>query len=151
MISTTYQDAGRSARVIGDGALRIAATTSAAAATAQVLDVACATRASQLELLTVSFRYKRPEESESRLLAVVVKDRNTHFANASENFRFSAAVAEFGMLLRGSSQSGSATMAQVIRTAQSARGEDEHGYRAEFVNLAETARELMGSVENAQR
>ena len=53
------------------------------------------------ELLTVSFRYKQPAESESRLLSVAVKDRNTRFADASDNFRFSAAVAEFGMILRG--------------------------------------------------
>jgi Ca-activated chloride channel family protein len=103
------------------------------------------------ELLTVSFRYKRPEESESRLLAVAVRDRNTRFADASDNFRFSAAVAEFGMLLRGSDQAGTATMEQVIRTARSSQGEDEHGYRAEFVSLAETAQALMGGVEHAYR
>lgn len=103
------------------------------------------------ELLTVSFRYKRPEESESKLLSVAVKDRNTRFADASENFRFSASVAEFGMLLRGSSQSGTATMDQVIRTARASRGEDEHGYRSEFVSLAETAAALMVPAENAGR
>jgi len=52
-------------------------------------------------------------------------------------------VAEFGMLLRGSSQSGTATMDQVIQTARAAQGEDEHGYRAEFVGLAEMAASLM--------
>ena len=103
------------------------------------------------ELLTVSFRYKRPNESESRLLAVAVNDRNTRFANTSANFRFSAAVAEFGMLLRGSEQSGTASMDQVIRMANGARGRDEHGYRAEFINLAETAQSLMGGSENAYR
>jgi Ca-activated chloride channel family protein len=103
------------------------------------------------ELLTVSFRYKRPNESESRLLAVAVNDRNTRFANTSANFRFSAAVAEFGMLLRGSEESGNATMEQVIRTANAARGRDEHGYRAEFINLAETAQALMGGAEHAYR
>ena len=103
------------------------------------------------ELLTVSFRYKRPNESESRLLAVAVNDRHTRFANTSANFRFSAAVAEFGMLLRGSEQSGTASMDQVIRMANGARGRDEHGYRAEFINLAETAQSLMGGSENAYR
>jgi len=103
------------------------------------------------ELLTVSFRYKRPEESESRLLSVAVKDGNTRFAEASDTFRFSAAVAEFGMLLRGSSQSGTATMEQVVTTARSARGNDDHGYRAEFINLAETAGGLMAASENAAR
>lgn len=103
------------------------------------------------ELLTVSFRYKRPNESESRLLAVAVNDRNTRFANTSANFRFSAAVAEFGMLLRGSDQAGNATMDHVIRTANAARGRDEHGYRAEFINLAETAQALMGGAETSYR
>jgi Ca-activated chloride channel family protein len=103
------------------------------------------------ELLTVSFRYKRPEESESRLFEEPVRDQHTRFADASDNFRFSAAVAEFGMILRSSPQAGSASIEQVIRTAQSARGEDEHGYRAEFVSLAETARSLLEPAESARR
>ncbi len=98
------------------------------------------------ELLTVSFRYKEPTASESKLLAVAVKDRNTRFANASDNFRFAAAVAEFGMVLRNSPEKGSSTMEQVIATARTARGEDPHGYRAEFVSLAETAQALMTPV-----
>lgn len=95
------------------------------------------------ELLTVSFRYKAPAESESRLLSVEVKDRNTRFADASDTFRFSAAVAEFGMILRNSPEKGDATMADVIATARESRGRDAHGYRAEFVSLAETAELLM--------
>jgi Ca-activated chloride channel family protein len=95
------------------------------------------------ELLTVSFRYKQPAESESRLLSVAVRDRTTRFASASDNFRFAAAVAEFGMILRNSPGKGNATMEQVITIARAARGEDPHGYRAEFVSLAETAEALM--------
>jgi Ca-activated chloride channel family protein len=95
------------------------------------------------ELLTVSFRYKPPAESESRLLSVVVKDRNTRFRDASDDFRFSAAVAQFGMILRDSPERGDATMQQVIATATSARGEDLHGYRAEFLRLAEMAELLI--------
>jgi Ca-activated chloride channel family protein len=102
------------------------------------------------ELLTVSFRYKEPTVSESKLLAVAIRDRGTRFASASDNFRFSAAVAEFGMILRNSPEKGSATMEQVIATARSARGEDPHGYRAEFVSLAETAQALMTPVYGAR-
>jgi Ca-activated chloride channel family protein len=102
------------------------------------------------ELLTVSFRYKEPTVSESKLLAVAIRDRGTGFASASDNFRFSAAVAEFGMILRNSPEKGSATMEQVIATARSARGEDPHGYRAEFVSLAETAQALMTPVYGAR-
>jgi len=98
------------------------------------------------DLLTVSFRYKEPTASESRLLSHVVADRNTRCAEASDAFRFSAAVAEFGMILRDSSQKGDATMRQVIALAKSARGEDEHGYRAEFISLAETAEALLTTV-----
>ena len=95
------------------------------------------------DLLTVSFRYKAPTESESRLLSQVVKDRNTRFSDASNNFRFSAVVAEFGMILRDSPHRGDATMAEVIATARAAKDRDPHGYRAEFVSLAETAELLM--------
>ncbi|HEX5131172.1 MAG TPA: VWA domain-containing protein [Candidatus Krumholzibacteria bacterium] len=102
------------------------------------------------ELLTVSFRYKEPAATESQLLAVAIRDRGTRFAKASDDFRFSAAVAEFGMLLRGSSECGDATMADVVATARSARGEDAQGYRAEFVRLAEAAAMLMTPVYGAR-
>jgi Ca-activated chloride channel family protein len=95
------------------------------------------------ELLTVSFRYKQPTASESQLLSLVVKDRNTRFAQASDDFRFSAAVAEFGMILRDSPEMRHTTMEQVIGIACHALGEDVHGYRAEFVSLAEMTAALM--------
>ena len=98
------------------------------------------------ELLTVSFRYKEPTASESRLLAVAVKDRNVRFSQASNDFRFSAAVAEFGMILRDSPERGRATMRDVVAIASQACGEDEHGYRAEFIRLAEQAEMLLTPV-----
>ena len=98
------------------------------------------------ELLTVSFRYKEPTASESRLLAVAVKDRNVRFSQASNDFRFSAAVAEFGMILRDSPERGRATMRDVVAIAGRACGDDEHGYRAEFIRLAEQAEILLTPV-----
>jgi Ca-activated chloride channel family protein len=98
------------------------------------------------DLLTVSFRYKQPTETESALLAVVVKDKSLRFAEASPDFRFSAAVAEFGMILRDSPERGNATMRDVIATARNACGEDENGYRREFVRLAEAAELLITPV-----
>ncbi len=95
------------------------------------------------ELLTVSFRYKQPTASESQLLSVVVKDGNKRFAHASDDFRFSAAVAEFGMILRDSPEMRHTTMDQVIDIACNALGEDLHGYRAEFVSLAQMAQALI--------
>jgi Ca-activated chloride channel family protein len=91
------------------------------------------------ELLTVSFRYKQPTDTRSQLLSRVVKRGASSFDETSDNFRFSAAVAQFGMILRGSQYCGDATLADVLEIARSARGEDAEGYRAEFIRIVEKA------------
>ena len=63
-------------------------------------------------------------------------------AQPSEDFRFAAAVAGFGQLLRTSPYTGSWTYDDALALARSGRGADPHGYRAEFVQLVETARSL---------
>ena len=60
----------------------------------------------------------------------------------SEDFRFAAAVAGFGQLLRTSPYTGSWTYDDALALARSGRGADPQGYRAEFVQLVETARSL---------
>jgi Ca-activated chloride channel family protein len=95
------------------------------------------------ELLTLKLRYKRPDEEESILMVQPVLDEALPLDQTSDNFRFSAAVAEFGMLLRDSAFKGDATYEQVRELARSAMGEDETGYRLEFLQLLETA-ELLG-------
>ena len=65
-------------------------------------------------------------------------------AQTSDNYRFSAAVAGFGMLLRDSEFKGSATYPGLKELAQGAMGEDETGYRLEFIHLVETADLLDG-------
>lgn len=94
------------------------------------------------ELLTVKLRYKKPEGSTSRQMTVVVKDGKENLEQSSRDFRFASAVAAFGMLLRGSEFKGEASYDQVIKLALASKGEDEDGYRAEFINLARNAREL---------
>jgi Ca-activated chloride channel family protein len=101
------------------------------------------------ELLTVKFRYKKPDGDKSKLITVPALDQNLKLSKASENFRFSAAVAEFGMLLRDSKHKGESNYDQVIKLASGARGEDSEGYRAEFIRLVELARDLAKTV--AQR
>jgi Ca-activated chloride channel family protein len=63
---------------------------------------------------------------------------------ASDDLRWASAVAEFAMLLRDSEFKGTASWEQVLSLARSARGEDEQGYRGEFIGLVETARTLAG-------
>jgi Ca-activated chloride channel family protein len=96
------------------------------------------------EMLNLKIRYKDPEGSESRLLSVPLVDRGGSFANATADFRFAAAVAGFGMILRDSPYKGSANLDWVIATAASSRGADKNGYRQEFIGLAQRASQIMG-------
>jgi Ca-activated chloride channel family protein len=91
------------------------------------------------ELLDLRIRYKEPEGAESKLLEVPLVDRGMAFANASTDFRFAAAVAGFGLILRDSPYKGSATLDWVLATAQNSRGADKNGYRSEFVRLVQRA------------
>lgn len=94
------------------------------------------------ELMTVKLRYKEPKDSSSQLLTIGVLDRGTTFGNASENLRFAASVAGFGMLLRGSRYKGSATYDSMWQIANASRGNDLRGYRSEFASLVRKAAEL---------
>lgn len=89
------------------------------------------------ELLTVKFRYKKPTEDTSKLIVNHLTDKSVALAKTSDNFRFSAAVAEFGMLLRDSKYKANATYKQVIELAKASKGTDEHGYRSELIRLVE--------------
>lgn len=100
------------------------------------------------ELVTVKFRYKQPKDTVSKLIVQTMKDGNTQFENASENFRFASSVASFGMLLRESKFKGDITYDKLIPLAQSAKGTDEEGYRAEFIQLVKTAQLLTATVKN---
>ncbi|UCC79860.1 MAG: von Willebrand factor type A domain-containing protein [Candidatus Zixiibacteriota bacterium] len=98
------------------------------------------------ELLTVKFRYKKPDGDKSKLITVPALDQNLKLSKTSDNFRFSAAVAEFGMLLRDSKHKGDSSYDRVIKLASGARGEDSEGYRAEFIKLVKLARDLSKTV-----
>lgn len=92
------------------------------------------------ELLTIKLRYKAPDGNKSKLLELIV-DSKPH-KKISESFRFSAAVAEFGMLLRGSEFKGETSVDQILELARNAKGTDEEGYRAEFIQLVKTVGDL---------
>ncbi|AYB30455.1 vWA domain-containing protein [Chryseolinea soli] len=87
------------------------------------------------ELLTIKLRYKKPDEDVSKLIVHPLVDDNTPLAKTTDNFRWSASVASFGMLLRESEYANHFTYDQVVKMAQSARGEDTEGYRVEFINM----------------
>lgn len=99
------------------------------------------------EIMTVKFRYKAPDGDVSKLIEEPVKDKQIPILKMSENFRFAAAVAEFGMLLRNSEFKSEASFDNVVKMAKKAKGIDEEGYRAEFVRLAENAQSIAGNLK----
>ncbi len=87
------------------------------------------------ELVNVKIRYKLPNKSKSIKFVVPVKDKELALKNTSNNFRFSASVALFGLLLRESKFVTESNYQQVINLANNSKGKDPDGYRAEFVKL----------------
>ncbi|APY01497.1 VWA domain-containing protein [Lacinutrix venerupis] len=87
------------------------------------------------ELLTVKFRYKKPEGKKSIEMVHIQKDE---INEPSKDLKFASAVALFGMQLRASSYYNNTNSKDVIALAKSGRGEDEYGYRAEFIRLVKT-------------
>lgn len=90
------------------------------------------------EMLTVKLRYKEPEGTESKLLEVPHTDAGQPLAAASSDFKFASAVAEFGEWIRGKRVAGRSPL-QMAEQAESARGNDPHGLRGEFIELVNKA------------
>lgn len=91
------------------------------------------------ELMTVKLRYKKPDGDKSILLEQVIKKESVSLTKSSQNLKWSAAVAGFGMLLRDSDFKGELNYKDVIALARSAKGADDQGYRSELIKLMETA------------
>jgi Ca-activated chloride channel family protein len=89
------------------------------------------------EIMTLKLRYKKPDGEKSKLIVHPLKDKDISLARASENFKFSAAVAAFGMLLRDSEFKGDTTYKSVLNLARNGKGKDFFGYRSEFIQLVE--------------
>ena len=95
------------------------------------------------EIATVKFRYKKPDQDKSIEMVQVIHDSEKSFDNASENLRFSASVAMFGMILRNSEFKGTSSFSNLLEIATNSKGFDKEGYRAEFIRIAKTAENLM--------
>ena len=91
------------------------------------------------EVLTVKIRYKEPDGNKSKELSETLKGDPVELNKSSNNFRFSAAAAEFSMILRNSEFKGDADLKSVMDLAKHAKGDDQYGYRAEFLTLVERA------------
>ena len=96
------------------------------------------------ELAFLKLRYKKPEETKSRLIEQTITQNSDklEIEQASDNLRFAASVAAFGDLLRGGVNVDQFNYQDVLNLARKARGDDLHGYRSEFIRLVELSETL---------
>lgn len=89
------------------------------------------------EIAYLRLRYKLPKQVQSKLIEapILLDSVENELVASSDNFRFSAAVAGYGQLLRGGKNLSTLTLEQVIDLAQNAKGSDKYGYRSEFINM----------------
>ncbi|MCE9614032.1 MAG: von Willebrand factor type A domain-containing protein [Lentisphaerae bacterium] len=104
-------------------------------------------RVEHAELMQINVRYKLPDGDTSTEMVTQVPlpvgwQEGPEFAAASDDTRFAAAVAAFGMCMRGSAFTGKADLDWVYQAATRALGQDPGGYRSGFTELVRQAREL---------
>lgn len=104
------------------------------------------------EIGFLKMRYKLPDEETSKLIEQAIgRDQAvSSLSEASEDSRFAAAVAAFGQKLKGSNY-GEMSWDDIRSLAQGARGADENGYRAEFMQLIDMAKSLVPETEVAPK
>lgn len=103
-------------------------------------------RGESSELAFIKLRYKQPQGKVSKLISqpLLKSQIINEIANTSNNFRFSAAVAGYGQLLRGGEFLGDWNYEELLKLANSAKGKDAFGYRGEFISLVRTAQAISG-------
>ena len=96
------------------------------------------------EIAFLRLRYKQPDGEASRLQEWPIRrDQSVKdWRETGDRFRFAAAVAGFGQLLRGGRYTASFGYDDVLALARAARGSDPFGYRGEFLTLVGLAKSL---------
>jgi Ca-activated chloride channel family protein len=102
------------------------------------------------EVMNVKLRYKVPTGDISKLLEFPLTGKPIALSSTTNNFRFAAAVASFGMVLRESKYKGTGNFNLAETLAKNAVGEDKEGYRKEFIQLVENASLLKGKKATAK-
>ena len=101
----------------------------------------------QAELAFLKIRYKPPGGQVSRLIERPIGAQASYASldRAPEATRWAAAVAAYGQKLRNDPYLEPAFgWDEVVSLAQSARGPDPTGIRAQFVSLARSAKDVQG-------
>ena len=91
------------------------------------------------ELATIKFRYKKPDGDKSIEMVQVIDNKSVVLDRASDDFKFSTAVAWFGLKLRDSKLITQKSSEDIAALAQQGMSNDKGGYKAEFIRLVETS------------
>lgn len=89
------------------------------------------------ELATIKFRYKKPDGDQSIEMVQTIENKSTLLQNTSDDFKFSSAVAWFGLKLRDSKLITNPSSKDIIALAKQGLANDAEGYKAEFIRLVE--------------
>mgnify|MGYP000034635147 FL=1 len=92
------------------------------------------------ELATIKFRYKKPDGDKSIEMVKVIEDKSIPLQSSSDDFKFSTAVAWFGLKLRDSDLVPNKAAEAIKKLAKEGLSNDEDGYKAEFARLVETVK-----------
>ncbi len=97
------------------------------------------------EYAFLKFRYKLPGSTTSQIITTAISPADEISTEQAGNHRlqetrWATAVAAFGQILKSGKYTGDFSYDDVIELARLSKGEDEFGYRAEFINLARLAR-----------
>jgi len=93
------------------------------------------------EFLLLKMRYKEPDEDISKYMDTFMTDDNVSEA-MSQNMGFASSVVEFGMLIRKSQFTEDSSYDSALARGTKHIGEDTYGYRGEFLEMIEKAKEL---------
>lgn len=96
------------------------------------------------EYAFLKMRYKLPNQDKSKLIErpITKSDEVDGVDRLPVDVKFAASVAAYGQLLRGDPYIHNYTYDDVLSLAESSKGEDRFGYRAEFINLVRLAKSM---------
>ncbi|WP_295094135.1 von Willebrand factor type A domain-containing protein [uncultured Flavobacterium sp.] len=93
------------------------------------------------ELATIKFRYKKPDGEKSIEMVQVIENKSVALDKASDDMKFSSAVAWFGLKLRDSKLIADKSAEEIVKLAKQGNSNDGEGYKAEFIRLVETSKQ----------
>lgn len=92
------------------------------------------------ELATIKFRYKKPDGDKSIEMVQIIENKSSELENASDDLKFTASVAWFGLKLRDSKLISNKSSDEIKKLARLGLSNDTDGYKAEFIRLVEAVK-----------